>query len=169
VIVQVPSNLPGLQSADSDTDDDSRSVSRIGSLEDNRLQTDEDQTLRRSNRVKKPVERFKFEAMLAMILDTTTNAEGAEFKDPHSPAPGEIFCMKAMFGDDAESPEHPLLAFGMSNDPDTLYLHEAQHALHHKEFKEATVKEFTGLWDNGNFRLRKWTELKRGTPVLPGV
>ena len=169
VVVQIPSDLQDMQAADLDVEDDDRSVSTIGSLHEEGFQTDEDQTLRRSNRVRKPVERFKFEAMLAEIMDTTTDSEGAEFEDPHSPAPGEIFCMKAMFGDDTEQPEHPLLAFGASNDPDTLYLHEAIRAPDKKQFKEAMVKEFNGQWDNGNFKLIEWKQLKRGTPVLPGV
>jgi hypothetical protein len=94
VAVEVPSNLPDLQSADSDVDDDSKSVSMIGCLEDEGFQTSENQTLWRSNRVRKPVERFEFEAMLAEILDTTTNAEEAEFEDTHSPAPGGFFAWR---------------------------------------------------------------------------
>jgi hypothetical protein len=144
VIVQVPSNLPGLRSADSDTDDGSKSVSTIGSLEDEGFPTSEDQTLQRSNRVRKPVEQFKFEAMLTEILDTTTDAGGAEFESPHSPAPGEIFSMKAIFGDETESPEHPLLAFSASKYPGTLYLHEAQRAPDFDKFRDATVKEIVG-------------------------
>ena len=56
VIVQIPSDLPDMHAADSDVEDDDRSVSTIGSLQEEGFQTDEDQTLRRSNRVRKPVE-----------------------------------------------------------------------------------------------------------------
>ena len=38
-----------------------------------------------------------------------------------------------------------------------------------KQFQEAMVKEFNGQWDNGNFKLIERKQLKRGTPVLPGV
>jgi hypothetical protein len=124
VVVEILSELPELQSADTDVDNDSKLVSMIGSLEEEGFQTGEDQTLWHSNRVRKLLKQFKFEAMVAEILDTTTDAEGAEFKDLHSPAPGEIFCMKAMFRDEAEAPDDPLLAFAASNDPNTLYLHE---------------------------------------------
>ena len=149
VVVQVPSDLLDAQAADLDAEDDDRSVLTIDSLQDEGLQTDEDQTLRRSNRVRKPVERFKFEAMLAEVMDVTTDSEGAEFEDPSAPAPGEIFCMKTMFSDDTEQPEHPLLAFGASNDPDKLCLHEAMRAPDKKQFLEAMVKEFNGQRDNG--------------------
>ena len=78
-------------------DDDDQSTATIGSLEDEQF-AGEEQTLRRSNRNRRQVERYMIDAMMSEILDNTTDAEGAEFEDPASPAPAEIFCMQSIFG-----------------------------------------------------------------------
>ena len=44
---------------------------------------------------------FTFEAMLAEVLDLTTDALGAPFLNDPTAAPGEIFSYKAMFGEGA--------------------------------------------------------------------
>jgi hypothetical protein len=124
---------------------------------------------RSTARVRKPVQQFTFDVMLSEILDWTTDSEGAEFEDPISAAPGEIFSVKAMFGDESDVPDNPLLAFAMLNDPDTLYLHEAQLELDFGKLVVAMEKEIIGQWDIGNFRLRKHSNLKKGTSILPGV
>ena len=74
-----------------------------------------------------------------------------------------------MFGEEPDVPEHPLMAFAATNDPDTFYLHEAQREPDYKQFAEAMVKEIVNQWDNANFKLRLRSELKKGTPILPGV
>ena len=53
-------DMPDLFPAATEEDDDSKSVSTIGSLEEEPLQPSKDVTLRRSNRTRKPVERFTF-------------------------------------------------------------------------------------------------------------
>ena len=87
------------------------------------------------------MERFTFEAMLAEVLDLTTDALGAPFLNDPTAAPGEIFSYKAMFGEEPDVPEHPLMAFAATNDPDTFYLHEAQREPDYKQFVKAMVKE----------------------------
>ena len=52
-----------------------------------------------------------------------------------------MFSYKAMFGEEPNVPEHPLLAFTGTNDPDTFYLHEAQREPDYKDFAKAMVKE----------------------------
>ena len=169
-VVEIPKDLPDFCPTDTEEDDDSKSVSTIGSLEEEPLQPpQEDETLRRSNRTRRPVERFTFEAMLAEVLDLTTDALGAPFLNDPTAAPGEIFSYKAMFGEEPDIPEHPLMAFAATNDPDTFYLHEAQREPDYKQFAEAMVKEIVNQWDNANFKLRLRSELKKGTPILPGV
>ena len=110
-----------------------------------------------------------FESMMAEILGNTTDKDGGELPDEHAPAPREIFCFNAMFGEETEQPDHPLLAFGASNDPDTLYLHEATREPDADKFRDAMVKEIVGQWDNNNFRAVERSKLKRNTLILPGV
>jgi hypothetical protein len=126
LVMEMPKDMPDLLPAATEDDDDSKSVSTIGSLEEELLQPNEDKTLRRSNRTRKPVEHFTFEAMLAEVLDLTTDALGSPFLNDPIAAPGEIFSYKAMFGEEPDVPEHPLLAFSATNNPDTFYLHEVQ-------------------------------------------
>jgi hypothetical protein len=71
-VVELPKDLPDLQAVSTDEDNDSKSVSTIGSIEEEPFQSGEDETLRRSNRFKQPVQRFTFESMLSEVLDLTT-------------------------------------------------------------------------------------------------
>ena len=69
-----------------------------------------------------------------------------------------------------EEPEvHPLTAMAASNDPDTLYLHQAMKEPDADEFRKAMCKEFGDQWDNGNFKLIRRKDLPKGARVLPGV
>jgi chloramphenicol O-acetyltransferase len=99
--------------------------------------------------------------MLAAFLDLTTDALGSPFLNDPTAAPGEILSFKAMFGDEPDVPEHPMLAFAATNDLDTFYLREAQSEPDFKDFAEAMVKEIMNQWDNANFRLRRRSELKK--------
>ena len=74
-----------------------------------------------------------------------------------------------MFGEEPDVPEHPLMAFAATNNSDTFCLHEAQREPDYKQFAEAMVKEIVNQWDNANFKLRLRSELKKGTPILPGM
>jgi hypothetical protein len=115
------------------------------------------------------VQWFTFDTMLSEILNLTIDAVGAELEDPAAAASGEVFSFKAMVGDESDIPEHPMFAFAVSNDPDTLCLHEAQREPNFRKFAVAMEKAMIGQWNNGNFKSRMCTDLKKGTPILPGV
>ena len=118
------------------------------------------------------------EVMLTSILWATSRySEGAGAHTSavsslidHAPVNGEIFCQNALFPDDEWTPdEHPLQAFGASNDPDTLYHHEAMRANDSEQFKVAMEKEFGDQLSNGNFVLKHISEVPKDEPILPSV
>ncbi|MGL5936360.1 MAG: hypothetical protein ACRCZI_12150, partial [Cetobacterium sp.] len=86
--IPTPATLPAVQELqelsqsedwEAALDDDDQSTATIGSLEDEQF-AGEEQTLRRSNRNRRQVERYMIDAMMSEILDNTTDAEGAEFE-----------------------------------------------------------------------------------------
>ena len=85
------------------------------------------------------------DAMMSEVLDNTSDAEGAEFEDPASPAPAEIFCMQSIFGleEEPHPDDDPLLAYAATNDPDTFYYHQAAHQPDFEEFRRAIELEIT--------------------------
>jgi hypothetical protein len=151
-------------------DDNDQSTATIGSLKEEQF-AGEEQTLRCSNRNRRQVERFMINVMMSEILDNTTDVEGAEFDDPSSPAPAEIFCMQSVFGleEEPHPDEDPLLAYAATNDPGTFYYHQVVHQLDFEQFQRAMEMEIENQWGNGNFKLIKRSGLKKGTPVLSGV
>jgi hypothetical protein len=163
-------DLPDLVERDAVVDDDDQTTNTIGSLKEEQFAEDE-QTLRCSNRNKHQVERFMIDAMMSEILDTTTDAEGAEFEEPLAPAPGKIFCMQSVYGIEGgpHPDDEPLLAYAATNDPETFYYHQVVHQPDFEQFQRAMEMEIENQWDNGNFKLIKHSSLKKGTPVLPGV
>jgi len=112
----------------------------------------------RSGRKPKPVQRL-IEAMLAEVkVKTQEDVEG------------EIFCLQALFGDDASSTlEDPLLAYKATSDPDTMYYHEAMREKDRDEFQEAMAKEAKDQFENGNFSIIHRSDVPRGQQVLPAV
>ena len=63
----------------------------------------------------------------------------------------------------------PIQAYAASADPDTLYHHEAMREPDREKFMTAMVKEFRDQWDNGNFVLKRRTDIPEGARVLPAV
>jgi hypothetical protein len=86
--------------------------------------------------------------------------------------PGELFCLQAMFPDDGPGDvvQHPLLAYGATADPDTLYYHEAMKAPDKQNFVEAMAEEVNGQLANKVYRLKRRKDLPPpGIRVLPAV
>ena len=68
--------------------------------------------------------------MTAKIMEATTGQEQVQ---------GELFCMSTLFSDDPDSiyEQHPLVAYKVTQDPDSMYMHEAMHQPDKEEFKKA--------------------------------
>jgi hypothetical protein len=85
----------------------------------------------------------------------------------------EILAYHAQHSDDILSHPstsmHPLMAYGASNDPNTLYYHEAMKEPDKDQFLRAMEKEFKDQYDNGNFVLIKRDKVPKHEPILPGV
>ena len=126
--------------------------------------------LRRSTRQSIPVIGNRLvDAMCIEIMEMTTDAEGAEIQTEGAPVPGELFAYSSLFPIDDDIDEDPILAYAASADPDTLYYHEAMREPDADRFREACVKEFGDQWDNGNFLLKKRSEIPEDARILPGV
>ena len=63
----------------------------------------------------------------------------------------------------------PLCAFAATNDPDTLYHHEAMAAPDRKEFIKAMTKEVDGQIKLGVFEVVPRTSVPKDAPILPAV
>jgi len=84
--------------------------------------------------------------------------------------PGEIFCYKAMFPNYAGLPEQdPIQIYKATADPDNMYMHQALKQPDAEEFRKAMKKEWDDQLGNGNFTVRKRTEVPEGATVLPTV
>ena len=84
--------------------------------------------------------------------------------------PGEIFCLQAMFPNYAGQPEgDPLQVFKATSDPDTMYMHQAMKQPDSKEFLKAMQKEWDDQLQNGNFTVRRRSEVPEGALILPAV
>ena len=91
---------------------------------------------------------------------------------PHLPAEGEILCYQSVFSETEQQLSgllDPLVALGATNDPDTLYYHEAMQAPDRDNFKECMVQEFEDQMKNGNFIFRRKADLPSNVPILPAV
>ena len=84
--------------------------------------------------------------------------------------PGELFCMQALFPEDEVIMDtHPLMAYGATNDPDTLYYHEAMKAPDRQEFLVSMEKEFNDQLKNENFEIIPRSLVPEGERILPAV
>jgi hypothetical protein len=115
-------------------------------------------TVTRSGRKTKPIRRLTVEAMMAEI--STVTAGDVE---------GELFCYAAMFPDDEQDHDDPLLAFKAVSDPDTLYFHEAMKEKDREKFQEGMSKELQDQFENGNFTVIPKSDVPQGEVVLPAV
>lgn len=111
------------------------------------------------------------QAMVSILCITARVSEGAiDARARNNRVEGEIFCMQALFPDDEViADQHPLFAYGATNDPDTLYWHEAMRAPDAEQFKRAMEKEFNDQMANDNFSIIHKSEVPEGENVLPSV
>ena len=120
-------------------------------------------TLRRSNRARRPVERLAF-----AVIMLCTQAAHAHSKWE---VPNEIFSMESLCPDNVipcMGPED-LMAYAVSNDPDTLTYREAMAAPDKDKFLESMVKELKGQIDLGVLQLMPRSKVPRTATVLPAV
>ena len=85
------------------------------------------------------------------------------------PAAGEIFALSTLFPHALEPELSQPIAMAASNDPDTLYYHEAMAAPDREQFVKAMVDEFQGQLDLGVFEIVLRSTLPTGATVLPAV
>ena len=107
--------------------------------------------------------------MTVEIMEATVDSDGQEHLDVDAPAQGEIFCHSTLFPIHDEEEVDPLLAYAASADPDTLYHHEAMREPDADQFRTAMEKEFNDQWENGNFSLKKRTDIPEDARILPSV
>ena len=148
---------------------------RIGTQVYQELQP-ETTAVTRTGRAIKPPQRLLHAMMTLLAYPAATRLpEGDHDGTPHSVSSnsrvdGEIFCMQALYPDsEVTSDEHPLLAYGATNDPDTLYWHEAMQAPDAEQFKRSMEKEFIDQLNNDNFTIIHTSEVPEGAQVLPSV
>ena len=140
------------------------------STEAQRQPATEDSGLRRSTRVSKPVIGNRLvDALATEIIAATTPKDSKQPQQEHDPVCGELFSYSTLFPIAEEEDEDPISAYAASADPDTLYYHEAMKEPDAAQFQEAMVKEFVDQWDNGNFILKKRSEIPSDARILPGV
>ena len=122
-------------------------------------------------RVVRAPKRLLHAMVVSILLSTARASEGAPAtKSQTDRVEGEIFCMEALFPEDEVLSEpHPLMAYGATNDPDTLYWHEAMRAPDKKQFKTAMETEFNDQLNHGNFHIIHKSEVPKDANVLPSV
>ena len=90
-----------------------------------------------------------------------------------SPASGKIFCLQAMFPEDAATgehfQEHPLQAFAATANPDTLCCHEAMRASDRNEFIKAMQEEVQAQLTAGIYKPTPQSQVPEGAIVFPAV
>ena len=114
------------------------------------------QTIRRSNRSRRHVQRL-IEAMMVITSPSPSF--------PHD-VPNEILSLSTLF---SYEDHDVLMAYGATNDPDTLYYHEAMAAPDRKEFIKSMIVELQGQMDMGVFTLKQRSELPSDATILPAV
>ena len=82
--------------------------------------------------------------------------------------PFELFALQAMFPNEVEDPID-IFALKASNDPDTMYHHEAMKEPDAKRFMEAMEKEVTDQIDDGVLELIRISDLPKNARLLPAV
>ena len=85
------------------------------------------------------------------------------------PIDGEIFCLPSVVAIDDETRRGPVHAMAASTNPDILMYHEAMKAPDKEEFVAALHKEWNDQLANGNFSVRKKSDVPEGVDLLPGV
>ena len=86
--------------------------------------------------------------------------------------PQDIFCLSILSKDIShEDTLYPkeLMIMAASNDPDTLYYHEAMKAPDKQEFIKAMLSEVQGQLERGVFELIPRSQVPEGATVLPAV
>jgi hypothetical protein len=81
---------------------------------------------------------------------------------------GKIFCLQAMYPV-PETEEDPLMAYTVSADPDTMYMHQAVKEADRDQFIQAMQKEVRDQSKNGNFLVNHRSEVPKGATTLPSV
>ena len=120
-------------------------------------------TLRRSNRIKRPVERLAYAVTLLC-----PNMTGIPSKwESHN----EIFSMASLCPDNVIPAMGPqdLMAYAISNDPDTLTYREAMSAPDKDKFLESMAKELQGQLDMGVLHPILRSSVPQTATVLPAV
>ena len=126
--------------------------------------------LRRSTRVSRPVIGNRLvDALTVQVVEATVPEDQTESPEEDTPAQGELFSYSTLFPLHDEEDVDPIQAYAASADPDTLYHHEAMREPDREKFMTAMEKEFQDQWDNGNFVLKRRTDIPEGARVLPAV
>ena len=76
----------------------------------------------------------------------------------YSDVPGEIMCLAAMYLDTPKL-MHPLLAHKALADSDTMFLHKALKQPDKQKFMDSISKEISDKMQNGNFIIKKHSNL----------
>ena len=120
-------------------------------------------TFRRSNRVRRPVERL---AYAVAVLCTRTAASPSIWETPN-----EIFSMSSLCPDNVIPDMSPqdLMAYAVSNDPDTLTYREAMAAPDKDKFRESMVKELESQMTMGVLKLTPRSKVPPTATILPAV
>ena len=74
---------------------------------------------------------------------------------------GELFCLEALFPD--------ALAYAMSKDPDTMYMHQVMKEPDKDKFIATMVEEMDAQLKGGNFSLILRSKVPKGATILPAV
>ena len=121
-------------------------------------ETPQDTTgLRRSQRQRRPTQRYIAEALAAEL---------SVEQGPYDIA----FEVLAVPNNEAENENmNPLFAMAASADPDTMYWHEAMQQPDRKQFLEAAVKEVNDQTKNGNWEVVHRTQVPSDAAILPAV
>jgi hypothetical protein len=110
--------------------------------------------VRRSSRVHRPTKRLieMFEAELQFARANGVAYETLAYPDH-----------------DVVDTQHPMVAFAVSADPDTMYLHEALRQPDRKNFIDAMAKEVDMQTQNGNWSITRRSQVPEGASILPAV
>jgi hypothetical protein len=116
-----------------------------------------------NQRFQQPIHRI-IEAMSTLVEHLTT------ISLPENDSP-ELLSMSAIAPDAHidHYRNHPLLAFGATNDPDTLYYHEAMKAPDWKEFLVSMEEEVNGQLENKVYTPVLRSSIPKDAIVLPAV
>ncbi len=119
--------------------------------------------LHHSTRIKHPIERLTYSIA---VICTATAASLSKWE-----VPNEVFCMQSLCPDlnILEMGPQDILAYGATNDPDTLYYHEAMAAPDRQQFLESMAKELEGQLSHGIVEPKPRSSVPPTVKVLPAV